>query len=223
MDVDELYEEFNLVYNNLGSNKAPGLDKYEISVYMTKSQDIIEDGLYREFEHSEEARKKLSNMLHTEILYPVQNVDNYKLFSDDTMFELPEDLKYIVNEKIKMSPTADYCVKNKFISVQPCLHDEVDRIKKNPYRFNAGRALRLDTSVNGVKYSEIVSMLSGIEYYQVRYIKKCKPIILVDLRTIGDDLSIDDKKGVSQASLDESLHRQIVETAARMAYADYKS
>lgn len=223
MDVDELYEEFNLVYNNLGSNKAPGLDKYEISVYMTKSQDIIEDGLYREFEHSEEARKKLSNMLHTEILYPVQNVDNYKLFSDDTMFELPEDLKYIVNEKIKMSYTADYCVKNKFISVQPCLHDEVDRIKKNPYRFNAGRALRLDTSVNGVKYSEIVSMLSGIEYYQVRYIKKCKPIILVDLRTIGDDLSIDDKKGVSQASLDESLHRQIVETAARMAYADYKS
>lgn len=223
MDVNELCEEFNLVYNNLGSNKAPGLDKYEISVYMTKSQDIIEDGLYREFEHSEEARKKLSNMLHTEILYPAQDVDNYKLFSDDTMFELPEDLKYIVNEKIKMSSTADYCVKNKFISVQPCLHDEVDRIKKNPYRFNTGRALRLDTSVNGVKYSEIVSMLSGVEYYQVRYIKKCKPIILVDLSTIGDNLSICGETNVSQASLDESLHRQIVETAAKMAYADYKS
>lgn len=223
MDVNELCEEFNLVYNNLGSNKAPGLDKYEISVYMTKSQDIIEDGLYREFEHSEEARKKLSNMLHTEILYPAQDVDNYKLFSDDTMFELPEDLKYIVNEKIKMSSTADYCVKNKFISVQPCLHDEVDRIKKNPYRFNTGRALRLDTSVNGVKYSEIVSMLSGVEYYQVRYIKKCKPIILVDLSTIGDNLSICGETNVSQASLDESLHRQIVEAAAKMAYADYKS
>lgn len=223
MNVNELCEEFNLVYNNLGSNKAPGLDKYEISVYMTKSQNIIEDGLYREFEQSEEARKKLSNMLHTEILYPQQNVDNYKLFVEDTMFMLPEDLKYIVNEKVKMNSTTNICVRNKFIDVQPCLHDEIDRIKKNPYRFNSARSLRLDTSVDGVKYAEIVSLFSGVEFYKIRYIKKCKPIILVDLRTIGDGLSIDGKTEVSPASLDESLHRQIVETAAKLAYNDYKN
>ena len=42
MNTDELYEEFNLIFNNLESNMAPGLDKYEISVYLTKSQNIIQ-------------------------------------------------------------------------------------------------------------------------------------------------------------------------------------
>lgn len=223
MDVNELYEEFNLSYNNLGSNKAPGLDKYEISVYLTKSQDIIEDNLYNEFEHSEEARKKLSNMLMTVDLTVSNIVNNYKLFQDTSMFELPEDLKYIINEKIKMGNNADKCIRNKFVDVQPCSHDEVDRIIRNPFRYNRNRALRLDTSVNGVKFSEIVSKDNNIDFYRIRYIKKCKPIILEDLTTIGNNLSINGETAVSQASLEESLHRQIVELAAKMAYNDYKS
>lgn len=226
MNTDELYEEFNLVFNNLGSNIAPGMDKYEIAVYLTKSQNIIEDTLYREFEHSEEARKKLSNMLVQVDLTASNNVNSHKLTADSTMFKLPEELKYIVNEKVKMKQSADKCIKGRFIEVQPCLHDEVDRIMKNPYRYNISRAIRLDTSVNGDKYSEIVSKDSNIDFYRVRYIKKCNPIILTDLTTgdfAGMNLSIDGQTAVSQASLDESLHRQIVEMAAKMAYNDYKS
>ena len=226
MDVNELYQEFNLVFNNLGSNIAPGLDKYEISVYLTKSQDIVEDALYREFEHSEEARKKLSNMVVQVDRTASNDVSSHKLTSDSTMFKLPDDLRYIVNERIKMNQNADRCIRSKFVEIQPCLHDEVDRMMKNPYRYNMFKALRLDTSVNGEKYSEIVSKDSNIDFYRVRYIKKCNPIILTDLSSgefEGMGLSINGQTAVSQASLDESLHRQIVEMAAKMAYADYKS
>lgn len=226
MNTDELYEEFNLVFNNLGSNIAPGLDKYEIGVYLTKSQDIVEDTLYREFEHSEEARKKLSNMIRQVDLTASTDVSSYKLTPDSTMFKLPQELKYIVNERIKMNQDANRCIRSRFVEIQPCLHDEVDRIMKNPYRYSIVKALRLDTSVNGEKYSEIISKDSNIDFYRVRYVKKCDPIILTDLTSgefEGMNLSINGQTAVSQASLDESTHRQIVEMAARMAYADYKS
>ena len=48
MDTTEFYNEFNLVYNNLASNQAPGLDKYEISVYLTKAQNMLIDSLYKD-------------------------------------------------------------------------------------------------------------------------------------------------------------------------------
>lgn len=220
MDVNELYNEFNLVYDNISSHQARGLDKYEISVYMTKAQDILEDTIYNDFEHSEEARKKLSNMLITERIVPSTGNDSYKLYPSSVLFKLDNNVRYIVNEKIKMNNNADRCVRDKFIDIQPCSHDEVDRIIKNPFRYNLNRALRLDTSIGDDKYSEILFKDNHIEYYEIRYIKNADPIILTDLAQLG--ASINGRTAVNGASLTPELHRQIVEIAAKMAIADYK-
>ena len=37
----ELSNEFDVLYNNITSNQAPGLDEYEKSVFLTKAQDEI--------------------------------------------------------------------------------------------------------------------------------------------------------------------------------------
>ena len=37
----EFSNEFDVLYNNITSNQAPGLDEYEKSVFLTKAQDEI--------------------------------------------------------------------------------------------------------------------------------------------------------------------------------------
>ena len=39
MTNQEVSNEFDILYNNVTSNQAPGLDEYEKSVFLTKAQD----------------------------------------------------------------------------------------------------------------------------------------------------------------------------------------
>ena len=41
MTIEEFSNEFDVLYNNITSNQAPGLDEYEKSVFLTKAQDDI--------------------------------------------------------------------------------------------------------------------------------------------------------------------------------------
>jgi len=220
MNIDEFYNEFNLVYNNISSNQAPGLDKYEISVYLTKAQATLVDALYAEFEKSEEARRKLANLVVTVKCAPISIPEAEIIYpAYTTTFKVNDNVRYIVNEQVKMSSNASMCIKEKYLKVQPIIHDEIDTIVQNPFRFNIRRALRLDTSRNGNPYIEILTKDKNIEYYQIRYVKNPNPIIL--------DYFNEEIDGINNTTLTGSLpketHRQIVEIAAKMAYADYKN
>lgn len=231
MDVQEFKSEFNLVYNNLSSNQAPGLDPYEISVYLTKAQEIVTDSIYAEFEKSETARRKLATIVVTAKLDKIQVPDARIIFPQyTTTFKPLTDVRYIINEQLVTGKDADPCIKEKFIKVQPILHDEINNIIENPYRFNNHRALRLDTSYNNSNYIEILTKFDGkyIDYYQIRYVKNPEPIMIYN--TVDDGIT-DTINGVTPpnqtntyilGSLPKETHRQIVEIAAKMAYADYK-
>ena len=41
MTAQEFDYQFDVLYNNITSNQAPGLDAYEKSVFLTKAQDEI--------------------------------------------------------------------------------------------------------------------------------------------------------------------------------------
>ena len=41
MTAAEFSQEFDILYNNIASNQAPGLTEYEKSVFLTKAQDEI--------------------------------------------------------------------------------------------------------------------------------------------------------------------------------------
>lgn len=232
MDYQEFYNEFNLVYNNLSSNQAPGLIKPEISVYLTKAQEIVTDSIYAEFEKSEVARRKLAKLVVTEKLRPTTIPNDNIIFPQYTAtFECVPEVRYIINEQVKMSDSASACVKNDLIKVQPVLHDEINDIIENPYRFNLHRALRLDASYHDNTHIEILSKdKEHIEYYQIRFVKNPEPIFLYSSDEYDDtingvqpptraDLQAIDNLG----SLPKETHRQIVEIAAKLAYQDYKS
>ena len=41
MDLSEFSNQFDVLYNNITSNQAPGLSEYEKSIFLTKGQDEI--------------------------------------------------------------------------------------------------------------------------------------------------------------------------------------
>ena len=52
MTNKEFSYEFDILYNNIMSNQAPGLDDYEKSVFLTKAQENIVLELYSGFRYS---------------------------------------------------------------------------------------------------------------------------------------------------------------------------
>ena len=85
------------------------------------------------------------------------------------------------------------------------------KIKKNPFRgANFRRTLRLDLSDNNV---EIVSKYEVTKYY-VRYLRKLKPIILVDL---PNELTIGGLGVATESEIHESLHQRMLEMAVQRA------
>lgn len=216
MDIQEFYNEFNLVYNNLASNQAPGLDKYEISVYLTKAEELYVDTLYAEFEKSEDARRKLTPIVVTAKLNPITIASNKIIYPDyTTTYEPLDDVRYIINEQVVLGNTNDGCTRNLRLKVQPILHDEIDSVVNNPYKFNNRRALRLDTD----NYIEILTKAKPVSYYQIRYVKNPDPIILDDF-----DEEINGRNHITlEGSLPKETHRKIVEIAAKLAYNDYKN
>ena len=63
---DEVREIFNLKYNNINSGVSPGLNDYEISLFLTEAQKEVIENFYSgsmkgySFEQMEKIRKNLS-------------------------------------------------------------------------------------------------------------------------------------------------------------------
>ena len=214
MTNPEFSIEFDILYNNISSNKAPGLNEYEKSVFLTKSQEQIvtelysgRNNTYNSFEETEEQRRYLSNLVYTESLYKVDgSTDN--LYDTSYCYELPSDMLFITAEIVKLD-------NNKIASVYPVSQDELTKIIKNPFRGpSKNRVLRLDLNSNLVEL--VTDTNTNIKDYKIRYIKKPNPIILESLPE-GDSLTINNKSSESKCELDSSLHRTILDRAVALA------
>lgn len=61
-------QQFDLLYNNISSNQAPGLTEYEKSVFLTQAQEAVILDLYKgtsgdAFETTEEVTRYLSSLI----------------------------------------------------------------------------------------------------------------------------------------------------------------
>lgn len=66
--VTEWSTEFDILWNNIMSNQAPGLTKYEKSVFLTRAEEAVVTGIYRgtisvPFEATEEVTDYLSPLV----------------------------------------------------------------------------------------------------------------------------------------------------------------
>lgn len=212
MTNEEFSNEFDILINNI--NVGLEFDEYEKSVYLTKAQEEVVEGLYTgkitgdSFEGTEQLRRYLADLVKTAIL-PCNKAP--KGLSNNSVFAvLPDDLWFITYESVALNGDTP-CINGKEIQVVPVTQDEYHRIKGNPFRRqNSRRALRLDV---GNSMVELISD-EDIRGYLVRYMSRPEPIILLDL---PEGLFINNVNKKTECKLNPGLHRTILEIAVNMA------
>jgi hypothetical protein len=219
MTTQEFSEEFDILYDNIRTNTARGLDEYEKSVFLTQAQEILVKGYYNNrLEGNEERRRELANLIKNYVSTSLVN-SNDNISTGSLFFTIPEDLMYIISEKGKTVSTQS-CYNNQLIDIIPVTHDEYNLQKKNPFRKPklSGRtksAWRIDYGdYLGQRVVEIIPPNEAtLSEYRCRYLKKPRAIIL---ETLTNE-SIDGQTQVSECELDSITHRDILRLAVRIA------
>lgn len=218
MNVQELSNLFDtllqpyITKDNFGKQNTLAFDEYEKSIFLTKAQEQIVLELYQELEQSEEVRKYLSNLIKTDNYAPVEEPDETLINNNFKSYkvEINNDILFMIYEQCTLSDENN-CINNKIVSVVPTIHDDLDKVLKNPFKSpNSRKVIRLD-------FDNKIELISkyNITNYKVRYLKKPNPIILVALE---GNLSINngDTK-VSNGETNPILHERIVQRAVQLA------
>ena len=225
MTPAEFSERFEVLFNNLLSNAAPGLDGYDKSVVLSTAQlELIKNyfskgNKYREgFDESAKRQHDFSTLIKT---VTIHNLPNETQFDNRaTSFALPNDLLFIIGEVLQVG--------NATRQVIPISFDEYTRLMSKPYkRPLKNQAWRLITqNLNSSAIAEIVPTLedaSKEKVYKIRYVQMPRPIIVENLHDINEDLYIDGEFEPSSGSLPESMHEEILQRAVEIAKASYAS
>lgn len=218
MNVQEFSNSFDtllqpyIAKESFSEQNNLAFDEYEKSIFLTKAQEQIVLELYQELEQSEEVRKYLSNLIKTDNYVPIGEQDETLINNNFKSYkvEISNDILFMIYEQCTLSDENN-CINNKIVSVVPTIHDDLDKVLKNPFKSpNSRKVIRLDFD-NKI---ELISKYS-ISNYKVRYLKKPNPIILVVLE---DNLSINngDTK-VSNGETNPILHERIVQRAVQLA------
>lgn len=158
MTTQEFSTEFDVLYNNVTSNQAPGLNEYEKSVFLTKAayQLVNEyfnnrtDGVGGGFDGSQKRQYDFSGLLRTEKLFNVntfkERIDNTeKLDKRSKVFLFPENYFLAVNEILSDSKYQ--------YSVLPISYSEYQRLMLKPYNFPVKKgAWRIFTDKKNCNY-----------------------------------------------------------------------
>ena len=218
MNVQEFSNSFDtllqpyIAKESFSEQNNLAFDEYEKSIFLTKAQEQIVLELYQELEQSEEVRKYLSNLIKTDNYVPVGEQDETLINNNFKSYkvEISNDILFMIYEQCTLSDENN-CINNKIVSVVPTIHDDLDKVLKNPFKSpNSRKVIRLD-------FDNKIELISkyNISNYKIRYLKKPNPIILVELE---DNLSINngDTK-VSNCETNPILHERIVKRAVQLA------
>lgn len=221
MTTQEFSIEFDILYDNIMSNKAPGLNEYEKSIFLTQAQESLIMDIYTgrynggSFEDTEEVTSYL-NALVKEINI-TSGIEASGITEHSTLYQLPSDLWFITYESVTFDDSNLGCKDGSTVIVKPITQDEFYSISRNPFRgAGSNRVLRLMKDSK----SEIISKYN-IKSYYVRYISKPSPIILEDLTKYG--VSINGITDVTECKLSLPSHRIILNRAVQLAKALWSS
>lgn len=216
MTTQEFSLEFDLMYNNISSNQAPGLSEYEKSLFLTQAQealvlDIYSGKLGSSFESTEEVTDYLSPLVK-QATYTIK-VEGKGLDSRSVFFNIDTDIWFKTGEKAIIKDESLKCGNSieREVDVVPVTQDTLYRTKNSPFRGpNERRILRLDCEANKV---ELISKYP-IESYTIRYLSKPEPIILDNL---PEGLTINGISTPQTCKLSSAIHRAILIRAVSIA------
>lgn len=234
----EFSNEFDVLYNNITSNQAPGLDEYEKSVFLTRAQDEIVKAYFNPklnksmegFDGNEKRQIDFSMIIKSEQQQRQTSTSNagvqvtFNPFQDGIFDQrketgsvtLPEDILMFINEYVVVNRN-DNSVR---LNVLPITYTEYSRIMSKPYKRPLKfQCWRLLDNTNGSRRAElIVGPNDRIDQYVYRYIKRPCAIRLTDF---DDEVTLDGDSTAQACELDPILYPEIIQRAAELAKAAY--
>lgn len=212
MTTQEFSNEFDVLYNNIMSNQAPGLDEYEKSVFLTKAQEELVRDYFNSrnvknaqgFDDSQKRQYDFSTLLSSAELFDcidnMRALDAFGLIASNPIFDkrsrmylAPSDLFLAINESIVDSAKRRY-------SVLPISYDEYNRLMSKPYGFplkrQAWRIISNRTSFLAGWGGKLTD--SGLFLFKSKYFKVIKiKFITTDSDLITEPSIIEDDDVVS--------------------------
>lgn len=237
MTKDEFSQEFDILYNNISSNQAPGLTEYEKSVVLTKAQDEIiknyftgkpNGNKYQEgIEDSAKRYSDFSCLITVKSIQAQAHSDETSIDARGQICTLPEDLMISLNEKFK--------IESNEYQVVPITLAEYQRLMSRP----SGDPLKrqvwklMGNSASGNGSVEIIPHWKDSRTTNnkliIRYVRRPYPIILEPLTT--QNLTINgvadyygttlDPQNTEACELAKELHPEILQRAVELAKVFY--
>ncbi len=240
MTNSELSNEFDVLYNNITSNQAPGLDEYEKSVFLTRGQDDVLKAYFNPRTNKPQQGYDGSEIRQIDFSMVTVVKDYADTDLSPAIFDpransksvtLATDILMLINEQLSVTRDG----KTEYLQVVPVMYNEYRRLMSKPYKrplkFQAWRLL--NTSDGSNKTDLIIGPNDTISEYSIRYVKRPRPIILSPL----DGLSLDGYVGAKadgtptkipneavkgiECELDPILHHEILQRAVELAKAAY--
>lgn len=151
MTTQEFTNEFDVFYNNVASNAAPGLNEYEKSVFLTKAQSELVKAYFISstnksgsgFDGDEKRQYDFSALLRVANLFDINSAvervsSEERIDRRSKVYLFPQDYFISVNELLSDN--------NQFYSVQPITYTDYQRMMTKPYPYPPKRvAWRLIT------------------------------------------------------------------------------
>lgn len=286
MTINEMSQEFDILYNQVNSNQASSVDEYEKSVFLTKAQDELIKAYFdprgnKFIEGFDDGQKRQYDFSLLVVNKKLDEIDPDEVEQYDPrsyMYVMPSDLLLTLNESVfEQNGGVKY-----IYQVIPITYDQYHVLMQKPYQYptkrsvwrlitgqvskvvgstqpkdfaessktNVNQVISDEQSVSVLKdaytYCEVIGRFKNNEApeYRMRYVKKPTPIILVNLDTEYNGLSIDGKIGnevglavneqgalVTESNQDdavgipcklpEGIHHEIVQRAVELATAVY--
>lgn len=213
MTLTEFSVQFDILYNNISSNQAPGLTEYEKSVFLTQAQEALVLDLYKgtagdSFETTEEVTRYLNSLVTSKEDLTINTKDKQYIVDISSL----TDLWFITYQSASITVNLN----SRDVLVVPTKQDTLYKDLKNPFRRpNRNKILGISENDTIILYSEY-----PITSYYLKYLKRPTPIILEDL---DNDLTIENLSSETDCVLPESLHQQILLRAVQMAKAVWVS
>ena len=211
IDSTWVRDRFNLQYNNVFSNQAPGLVDYEISMYLTMAHIEIIDEYSASLDLFEKNRSLLTAYIVQKNI-PGTIATTKDRGIDYQTFEFTENYWKILKE---------YAITNSNalgIPIKPITYDGFNTMSVNPFKKPNGlKGWRLDINSDGDAARDVKILFKKIG--DTDYIKEYDVVYLVTPE------SFDLESNIIPNSLDNNpfLTEKIINRACELATRDYKS
>lgn len=233
----EMMDTFEVMYNNITSNQAPGLDVYEISLLLTQAQEELVKNRFastgnKKGEGIDDSVKRQADF---STLIKVVDCGLYKGTSPTVWKHSGAKYFYFCDEEVFLPLNEQCVINNNTYVVIPIDHVEYDRLMQKPYKYPLkgqvwkliGEPAIVNIADDKQKHGTLIELIGKFPKdsevtYQIRYVRRPRPIILEDLASIDSDLRIRGKCNESTCELPKHLFDEIIQRAVELAKAAWQ-